>query len=305
MKAAGTMWKRRMADLAHHLTGRPATSVRLCAAKTLFDCSAVLRNLCKRKCDGGKAAWMKALDTIMKDAREAASVDLKNHMKQTDRKNPKPVRGTGHKDKQEEADPDHSENEKDREEASPEAAPYASSEGEPDGEPDGEPSDDEDVFKGDFAVPKGSGESALPKLPAKMQASLEKISREVLDTLPTDLSQADVGYWVACLEKEGLLEMNHFELGLEGCLSNHLGVGKPHFAKMSLRARKLFDSWAEKLPGVITRASACRQHSLCLHPETVSKACSLYQLRGTGTVVDTGPPHSCCEANHLSGRFPV
>ena len=31
--------------------------------------------------------------------------------------------------------------------------------------------------------------------------------------------RADLGYWVACLEKEGLLEMNHFMLELEGGLT--------------------------------------------------------------------------------------
>lgn len=127
-------------------------------------------------------------------AAQAASLDLKQHMKQMDRKNPKGVRATGHKDKKAEGDADPSENENENEnenlekdEASP-VAPYASSEG----EPDGELSEDDDVFQGDFAVPKASGDckdSTLPKLPAKMQASLDKINREVLDTLPSDLSQ--------------------------------------------------------------------------------------------------------------------
>ena len=128
-------------------------------------------------------------------AAQTASLDLKQHMKQMDRKNPKGVRATGHKDKKAEGDADPSENENENEnenlekdEASPVAAPYASSEG----EPDGELSEDDDVFQGDFAVPKASGDckdSTLPKLPAKMQASLDKINREVLDTLPSDLSQ--------------------------------------------------------------------------------------------------------------------
>ena len=35
-----------------------------------------------------------------------------------------------------------------------------------------------------------------------------------------------------------------------GHLSQNLGTGKPFFAKMSLRARKSFDDWARKIPGV-------------------------------------------------------
>ena len=109
-------------------------------------------------------------------AAQAASLDLKQHMKQMDRKNPKGVGATGHKDKKAEGDADPSENENENENENL----------------DGELSEDDDVFQGDFAVPKASGDckdSTLPKLPAKMQASLDKINREVLDTLPSDLSQ--------------------------------------------------------------------------------------------------------------------
>ena len=89
------------------VTGRPASSIRLCAAKTLWDCSAVLRTLYKRqlkrlnkikvyhlllsvcqctvvKCflgprphrvylrkyPGGKDAWGKALEEMLKESRE-------------------------------------------------------------------------------------------------------------------------------------------------------------------------------------------------------------------------------------------
>ena len=39
-----------------------------------------------------------------------------------------------------------------------------------------------------------------------------------------------------------------------GMLSQNLGTGKPFFAKMSLRARKSFDEWAQKIPGVHAEA---------------------------------------------------
>ncbi|CAE7235161.1 unnamed protein product [Symbiodinium microadriaticum] len=262
MKAAGTMWKRRMADLALHLTGRPASALRLCAAKTLVDCSGVLRNLYKRKFPGGKQAWLQGLEAIMKDAREAASDDLKQHMTQPEPKpepKPAPARSSGHKarSKKEEEEEDEPEPEaSDKDEGSPMAAPYA------DSHSDSE--DDNDVFNGEFALPKAdaSKESTLKKLPSSVRATLEKIDREVLDTLPNDLShhknlRADLGYWTGCLEKEALTEMHHFKLGLEGSLSAHLGPGKSCFMKMSLRARKLFDSWAVGDRDAVTPPSRC------------------------------------------------
>ncbi|CAE7411216.1 unnamed protein product [Symbiodinium necroappetens] len=261
MKAAGTMWKRRMADLAVHLTGRPASALLLCAAKTLVNCSGVLRNLYKRKFPGGKQAWLQGLAAIMKDAREAASDDLKQHMTQPEPKpepKPAPARSSGHKarSKKEEEEDEPEPEASDKDEGSPMAAPYA------DSHSDSE--DDNDVFHGEFALPKAdaSKESTLKKLPSSARATLEKIDREVLDTLPNDLShhknlRADLGYWTGCLEKEALTEMHHFKLGLEGSLSAHLGPGKSCFMKMSLRARKLFDSWAVGDRDAVTPPSRC------------------------------------------------
>ena len=121
-------------------------------------------------------------------AAQAASMDLKQHIKQVGSKGV-PATATGHKGKKREA-----EYEKEEEE-SPTAAPYAEpSQSEGEGLEDQEPSEeDEDVFANEFALEKTSATSgttkALPKLPPKMQASLEKIHRDVLETLPEGLSQ--------------------------------------------------------------------------------------------------------------------
>ncbi|CAE7610607.1 SCN10A [Symbiodinium sp. CCMP2592] len=266
MKTAGTVWKRRMGLLAQHLTGRPASSIRLCAAKSLGDCSAVLRGLYKRKYPGGKDAWNKALDGMLKDAREvlllAASDDLKKQMQQGEKpkkpeKNPKvaPTSKGSRVNRKDEPDPELSENEKEESIPSPSGAPYVGSPSEQE-----EEDDDNDVFSGGFAVAteKATGlDALLEKVTPKIKSVVEMFDKAVLETLPADLSElsscpgctlADFSYWMLCLEKEALTEMDHFKLG---ALSTNLGPGKGFFMKMSLRARKVFDEWAAKIPGVV------------------------------------------------------
>ncbi|CAE7583832.1 SCN10A [Symbiodinium sp. CCMP2592] len=248
------------------VTGRPASSIRLCAAKSLGDCSAVLRGLYKRKYPGGKDAWNKALDGMLKDAREvlllAASDDLKKQMQQGEKpkkpeKNPKvaPTSKGSRVNRKDEPDPELSENEKEESIPSPSGAPYVGSPSEQE-----EEDDDNDVFSGGFAVAteKATGlDALLEKVTPKIKSVVEMFDKAVLETLPADLSElsscpgctlADFSYWMLCLEKEALTEMDHFKLG---ALSTNLGPGKGFFMKMSLRARKVFDEWAAKIPGVV------------------------------------------------------
>ncbi|CAE7241515.1 hypothetical protein AK812_SmicGene47573 [Symbiodinium microadriaticum] len=123
-------------------------------------------------------------------------------------------------------------------EASPTAAPYASG---------SDDDNDDDVFQGDFKTkpePEEGIDGRLAKLPSKLQSTIQTFDRQVLESIPTELSPADFGYWLLTLEKEALLKTEHFRLGLEGPLSGHLGTGKSNFLKMSLRARGMFDTWS-------------------------------------------------------------
>ncbi|CAE7689994.1 SCN10A [Symbiodinium sp. CCMP2456] len=265
MKAAGTMWKRRMGLLAQHLAGRPPSSIRLCAAKTLFDCSAVIRTLHKRKYPGGKEAWGQALDNMLQEARQAASDDLKLQMKQAEQ----PKAGRSAKPSKEkkapEPEPEASENEKESVPSPVEPPPYCDSQSEQEDDEEDE-DDDADVFAGKFRLPakNADGPADLAKVSPKVKQALQSFDRDVVESLPQNLSPTDFGYWVLCLEKEALTKMEYFNLNIEGHLSQNLGTGKPFFAKMSLRARKSFDEWARKIPGVTSEAPGAPSEALRL-----------------------------------------
>ena len=95
--------------------------------------------------------------------------------------------------------------------------------------------------------------------------------------------RGDLGLWILTLEKEQLLGLDHFKLGLEGdflltcriakpspgfvllCslssaritagpISGHLGAGKSPFGKMSLHAKKHFDEWFSRMEDLASSA---------------------------------------------------
>ena len=91
-----------------------------------------------------------------------------------------------------------------------------------------------------------------------------------------------------------------------GALSENLGPGKSFFMKMSLRARKTFDDWASKIPGVISAptASAARSLHYCIVLGTIYKSLQLTPAPQGTTSLDTGTTHSGRESHVLRWQFP-
>ncbi|CAE7232876.1 unnamed protein product [Symbiodinium necroappetens] len=234
----------------------------------------------RRKYPGGKDAWGKALEDMLKESREAASDDLKQQIKKVEkpRKGRDPhAKAAKETKKHAEPEPEASDLDKDGPEESlpsPSAAPYVDS---PSEQEDG----DDDVFQGEFKLPsekEGGLDALLAKVASKVKDVADGFERSVLESLPGDLSPADFSYWLLCLDKEALTQMEHFNLGIQGALSGNLGPGKSFFMKMSLRARKTFDDWASKIPGVISApptASAARSLHYCIVLGTIYKSLQL------------------------------
>ncbi|CAE7802311.1 unnamed protein product [Symbiodinium sp. CCMP2592] len=82
-RTASTLWAKRMSDLVVALTGRAPSAISVGNAKSLSDCSAVLRLLYRkalRRSDEGKSAMQKKVAAILSKHREAATQDLKQQI---------------------------------------------------------------------------------------------------------------------------------------------------------------------------------------------------------------------------------
>ena len=92
-----------------------------------------------------------------------------------------------------------------------------------------------------------------------------------------------------------------------GALSANLGPGKSFFMKMSLRARKTFDDWASKIPGVISApptASAARSLHYCIVLGTIYKSLQLTPAPQGTTNLDAGTTPNDRESHVLRWQFP-
>ena len=132
---------------------------------------------------------------------QAASDDLKLQMKQAEQPNKVPKKAARAAKKGPEADAEGSENEKESVPSPVAPPPYCDSQSEPereDGDEDEEEDDDDgDVFKGKFALPAKNAEgleAVEAKASPKVKQALQSFDREVLESLPENLSQ-----WLGCL----------------------------------------------------------------------------------------------------------
>ncbi|CAE7218603.1 unnamed protein product [Symbiodinium sp. CCMP2592] len=221
-----------------------------------------------------KSEWSRKLDDILKEHRttgtrlvpclpqtKAATEDLKKTIKASskeskdskgskDGKDPRDKHEAGKKKRKpapkecpgsENDDDDDAKEEEEEEDdtGSPTGAPYMDSASEPEpGPEEDDENEDADIFQGDFkpAAPTATTTSgSLEKLPAKFKHVLERFDSGILDSLPKELSQTDLGHWILVLDKECLHKPEHFQLGLEGPLSTHISAGKSQLMKMSLR----------------------------------------------------------------------
>ncbi|CAE7758569.1 unnamed protein product [Symbiodinium sp. KB8] len=162
-------------------------------------------------------------------------------------------------------------------ESASEAEPEAEVEDSDDGGENDDDGDDEDIFAGDYKdlKKKPSREQLLETLPPALAAQKSKLEDGLLAAIPTDLSKSDFDSWIGVLLKEQMLSLDEVKecRGLEGAsdaqysgaplvcltvclgphynsrgpLSSHLSVSKKYFNKLSIKGKKLFDSWVDSL----------------------------------------------------------
>lgn len=116
---------------------------------------------------------------LNKSSAQAATDDLKNQMQKADRSSGPSKAKAPKKEEVSEAEKEEAS------EASPTAAPYAGSGSEMDDD------NDDDVFQGDFKTkpePEEGIDGMLAKLPSKLQSTVQNFDREVLGSIPSEIS---------------------------------------------------------------------------------------------------------------------
>ncbi|CAE7763691.1 unnamed protein product, partial [Symbiodinium sp. CCMP2456] len=120
-----------------------------------------------------------------------------------------------------------------------------------DDDDDDDDDDDEDVFAGDFKVIKKapSREQLLETLPPSLASQQSKLEDGLIAAIPQDLTKSDFDSWIAVLLKEQMFSLDEVKecRGLDGPLSSHLSVSKKYFKKLSIKGKKLFDTWVDSL----------------------------------------------------------